>query len=161
VEVWELLVREQVRTTLTNYSTAGDGGQMDDLIGLFTEDAVMEVTPQPPATGRDAIRDLLMRLSTTFEVGELLPGQKPILRHFTTNVHFRSLAPDRAETTSYFCAMTTTGADHWGRYFDVLVPAGDRWLFSHRIAKTEGWEADGWHAHNRKLAVTGWPAPSS
>lgn len=152
MEIWELLIREQVRITLTNYSTAGDGGRLDDLLDQFTDDAVMEVTPQPPAAGRAAILDLLTRLATSLPPADL-PGQKPIVRHFTTNVHFRSLESHRVETTSYFCAMTTAGPDHWGRYFDVLVPTGDRWLFSHRVAKTEGWDPHGWHARNRDMAV--------
>ena len=150
MEVWELIIREQVRTTLTNYSTAGDGGRMDDLIDPFTDDAVMEVTPQPPATGHAAILAMLTELASLFPPAAL-PGQTQVLRHFTTNVHFRSLTADRVETTSYFCAMTTAGIDHWGRYFDVLVPRGDRWLFSHRVAKTEVWDPAGWHAKNRKL----------
>jgi hypothetical protein len=164
VEVWELLIREQVRTTLTNYSTAVDAERFTDvapqpvtqqnprileIVKLFTEDAIMEVTPLPPATGRAAIVELLTGLSA-FGPPANLPGQGPMVRHFTTNVHFRSVGPDRVETTSYVCIMTTAGADHWGRYFDVLVPVGDEWLFSHRIAKTEAWDPGGWHAQWRQ-----------
>jgi hypothetical protein len=37
----------------------------------------MEVTPQPPVTGRDAIGDLPVRVSTTSTAGEILAAQKP------------------------------------------------------------------------------------
>jgi hypothetical protein len=152
VEVWELLIREQVRETLTNYSTAGDGGRLDDLVAQFTDDAVMEVTPNPPATGHAAIVEMLARLSTSLPPVRV-PGQKQMVRHVTTNVHFRSLTPERVETTAYFVAMTASGPDHWGRYFDVLVPVDGRWLFAHRVAKTEGWDPEAWHARNRAAAA--------
>lgn len=148
MELWELQARELVRQAYTRYSTAGDGGRLEELANVFAEDGVMEVPPRPPATGRAAILDSLssaldLRPPVSFA------GQKPILRHFTTNIHFRSISPERIETTAYFCAMTAVGPDHWGRYFDELVPVGEDWLFHHRVAKTEGYAKNGWY-HQRQ-----------
>lgn len=150
MELWELIVREQVRETFTRYSTAGDGGRLEDLVAQFAEDAVMEVPPRGPAAGRAAILEMLKSSATRTRPPVAFEGQTPILRHFTTNVHFRAVTPQRVETTAYFCAMTAAGPDHWGRYFDVLAPEGDRWLFASRLAKTEGWAPDGWYDGNRK-----------
>lgn len=146
MDVGELLIRESVRQTFTDYSTAGDGGRLDEYVQLFTEDGVLEVPPQR-AVGRDAMLTML-RQGTRYRPPVAFPGQTPVLRHFTTNIHFRSISPERVETTAYFCAVTAVGADHWGRYFDVLVPAEGRWLFQHRVAKVEGWTAEGWYEIN-------------
>jgi hypothetical protein len=62
-----------------------------------------------------------------------------------TNLRFASLAPNRAETTAYFVVFTPTGADHWGRYRDVLVPHGDRWLFAHRLVAVDAAAPGSWH----------------
>lgn len=155
MEIWELIAREQVRETFTRYSTAGDGGRLEDLVAQFTPDATMEAPPSPPAAGREAIVAMLRVAAMGSRPPVAFPDQKPIVRHFTTNIHFRSVSPDRIETTAYFCAMTAVGPDHWGRYFDVLVPVGDRWLFAHRIARSEGWAADGWYGGNRQAALNG------
>jgi len=150
MELWELIAREQIRETFTRYSTAGDGGRLEELVAQFAEDASMEVPPRALATGRSAILEMLRGSAMRARPPAAFEGQTPILRHFTTNIHFRSVTPERVETTAYFCAMTAVGPDHWGRYFDVLRPHGDRWLFSQRLAKAEGWAPGGWYDGNRK-----------
>jgi len=90
----------------------------------------------------------MLRTGTRHRPPVAFPGQTPVLRHFTTNLHFRSVSPERVETTAYFCAVTAVGADHWGRYFDVLVPRDGRWLFASRVAKVEGWAPGGWYEVN-------------
>jgi DNA-binding MarR family transcriptional regulator len=42
--------------------------------------------------------------------------------------------------------MTGAGVDHWGRYKDRLTPDGDgrRWLFAHRLVRTDGRTPGGW-----------------
>lgn len=153
MELWELIARERVRETFTAYSTAGDGGRLDDLVAQFTADATMEVPPNPPAVGRQAILQSLRASAMRARPPVAFEGQKPILRHFTTNIHFRAVTRERIETTAYFCAMTAVGPDHWGRYFDVLVPEGERWLFAHRIARAEAWAPGGWYDGNRNAAL--------
>ncbi len=155
MELWELIAREQVRETFTRYSTAGDGGRLEDLVAQFAADATMEVPPSAPAAGRAAIVEMLRAAAMGSRPPVAFEGQKPIVRHFTTNIHFRSVAPDRIETTAYFCAMTALGPDHWGRYFDVLVPQDGRWLFAHRIARSEGWSPGGWYDGNLTAALSG------
>lgn len=56
------------------------------------------------------------------------------VRHFVTNLRFDRVTPERIETSAYFVVFTPNGPDHWGRYRDVLVPVGERWLFAYRLA---------------------------
>ena len=154
MEIAELLIRESVRKTFTDYSTAADGGRLEDCIKLFSENATFEVPPGHKATGRSAIRDMVVAMSGR-PLPATPPGQLSVLRHFTTNIEFRSLTESRVETTAYFCAMTAVGPDHWGRYFDVLVPEDGGWRFLHRIAKVEGYQAGGWNEMGRAV-----PGPS-
>jgi hypothetical protein len=54
-----------------------------------------------------------------------------------TNVRFLELTPQRASVGSYFTVVTEVGLDHYGRYRDVFVPAGDEWLIEHRFVSTD------------------------
>lgn len=150
MQVWELLVREQVRDTIVRYATAGDRGRFADMVEQFVDDATLEVPPAAALEGREAILAHLSGGGTRTGPPVAFEGQKPFLRHFTTNVDFRSMTAERVETTTYFCVMTALGPDHWGRYFDVLVPVGDRWLFRQRHARTEGWDPLGWYAAKKR-----------
>ncbi|ONH31408.1 nuclear transport factor 2 family protein [Pseudofrankia asymbiotica] len=62
---------------------------------------------------------------------------KAFIRHFVTNLRFDSVTPDRITTSAYFAVLTVAGLDHWGRYRDILVPAEGRWLFAHRLVRTD------------------------
>jgi hypothetical protein len=146
LEIWELLIRECVRQTFTNLSTAGDGGHLDAYLAQFTPGATLEIPPDS-ATGHEQILAMLGR-GTGQRPPVLYPGQTPILRHFTTNIHFKVVTEQRVETTAYFCAVTALGPDHWGRYFDVFVPEQGSWLLEHRVAKVEAFAPEGFYRSN-------------
>jgi len=59
--------------------------------------------------------------------------------------------PSRTEAlaTSYFLAITALGPDHWGRYRDRVVRAGDQWRFARRAAAVDGWAPGSWAAQRR------------
>lgn len=145
----ELVIREQVRDTLARYTAAGDGGRLEELAQQFTADGVLEVPPDQRATGREEIQAML-RAGIRVKPPVAFAGQTPIIRHFTGNTQFRAVSDARVEATTYFQAWTAAGPDHWGRYFDVLVPVADRWLLQHRVAKTESYAAGGWYDLNRR-----------
>jgi hypothetical protein len=58
-------------------------------------------------------------------------------------------SPGPNETAAYFQVTTQRGLDHWGRYRDVLVPVGDRWLFQHRLVAVDAAVPGGWYAGRR------------
>ena len=69
------------------------------------------------------------------------PGR---MQHHVTSVRVDVVSPTEATATSYFTVMTGAGVDHWGRYKDRFVPDGDRWLFAHRLVRTDGRTPGGW-----------------
>jgi hypothetical protein len=139
MESWELEVRESVRHTLTSYHFAGDRGRLDELAACFHEDGTLEITGRDAWRGRDAIRDGLAGLLDT-QADARAPVSRPLthLHHHLATPHFRLVTPSEVRTSSYFAAMTDIGLDHWGRYADVLIPDGDRWLFRRRTVIVEG-----------------------
>ena len=65
---------------------------------------------------------------------------KRIVRHNVTNIRFTDVTPHEARVSCYFTVFTEIGLDHYGRYRDVFVPAGDDWLIRHRLVSTD-WSA--------------------
>ena len=133
MDVWELVARERIRDTIARYAHLVDRGRIDELVALFTEDATLEAGDGPPVRGRDAIRAVFLGTGR-----RLASAAAPLIRHHVSNVLIDVESPDAATASSYFLAITDHGPDHWGRYRDRLVPAGDRWLFQHRRVRTDG-----------------------
>lgn len=131
MQTWELEVRESVRQTLADYTAATDRFDLSALAACFGSEGVLEFTGgQDPLTGPEAIATGLgAAMSGPRGVGRPRPT---FVRHHVTSVRFISVAVDRVETSSYFTVYTDIGLDHWGRYRDVLTPAGERWLFASR-----------------------------
>jgi hypothetical protein len=109
---------------------------------LFAVDGVLEVRGEAPLQGRAAIRAYLER------VGEQLGNTTtvPTIRHHVSNLTIDVVSPTEARGACYFLAITEHGVDHWGRYRDRYTPEGDRWLFAHRLARTDGTTPGGWAA---------------
>ncbi|MET0656977.1 MAG: nuclear transport factor 2 family protein [Steroidobacteraceae bacterium] len=148
MQIWELLIREQVSETIARYANAGDGGRLEELTEQFTARGILEMPPNQRAAGRQDIQAML-KSGTQQKPPVAFAGQKAIIRHYTATTQFRLVTEARVEAITYFQAWTAVGPDHWGRYFDTLVPVGDRWLFEHRVAKVEGYASGGWYDVNR------------
>jgi SnoaL-like protein len=143
-ELWELSAREQIRHTIAAYAVAGDAGQVAELAAQFVEDGVLKVHGAESAHGRGEIAAMLARHARD---GAPPPGDRPFfIRHFVTNVLIRSIEPAEAHAVAYFAVFTPDGPDHWGRYRDVFVPSGNRWLLKHRTARVDAAVPGGWHA---------------
>ncbi len=149
MDAWELTARERVRDTLALYNWSGDAFHLDDLTRAFCEDGELEIRGREPLRGRDAI--------VRFLGGDAAPrgdearraerraraasaGVTRIVRHNVTNVRFLELARDHALVACYFTVLTEIGLDHYGRYRDTFVPAGDEWLIRHRYVSID-WRA--------------------
>jgi SnoaL-like domain len=146
VDLTELAVRERVRDTYAAYNHAGDRFRLDDLASCFSAEGVLEIKGRSVARGRPAILELMSgaRWEPADPTAEI-----PVIRHFVTNLLFTSVSSSRVESTAYFQVFTQAGPDHWGRYRDVLVPDGDRWLFEHRLVAVDSVVAGGWYDSNR------------
>jgi uncharacterized protein (TIGR02246 family) len=135
VEPWELVARERVRDTLAAYNWAGDAGRLEELAAAFCPDGVLHLRDGEPVRGREAIAAFLQGVTSVPP-----PGVKRIVRHNVTNTRFVELTAEQARVESYFTVVTELGLDHYGRYRDVLVPVGDRWLLQQRFVSTD-WRA--------------------
>jgi hypothetical protein len=144
-ELWALDAREQIRHTVAAYAVAGDSGRLDELAEQFVDDGVLEVHGKEQAQGRAAIAAMLRRHAAG---GAPPPGPTAepfFIRHFVTNVLIHPLTPTEARAVAYFAVLTPDGLDHWGRYRDVFVPAGERWLLRHRVARVDASVPGGWY----------------
>jgi hypothetical protein len=148
MEQWELAAREAIRHTIASYTYAADRGRFDDLVALFAIDGVLEVhgVGGARAEGRDAIGRFFGAVNTDV-VGSAPPGR---MHHHVSSLWIDVVSDSAARASSYFMVLTGAGADHWGRYRDELVPAGDRWLFAHRLVRTDGMTPGGWAASRRQ-----------
>jgi hypothetical protein len=128
MEMWELVAREQIRDIYTDYTHAGDRMRLPDLADCFTEDGELEVKNLFAVRGRAAIAAQLATPANSAPA----TTERFFVRHFISNLRFAEVSPELIHTTAYFAVFTPAGPDHWGRYRDELVPAGDRWLFRRR-----------------------------
>jgi len=134
MEHWELVAREGIRETVARYAHLVDSGRFDELVALFTEEAVLEAADLPPARGRTAIAALFRG------TGERLAAtatSRPLIRHHVSNLTIDISGP-AADARSYFLAITERGPDHWGRYRDRLAYVGGHWLFMSRVVRVDG-----------------------
>ena len=146
----EFVTRERVRDTYARYSHAGDRYRLDELVSCFAVDGILEIKGDKRATGRENIAQMLGVGAGGRRSSAGTDGRPPIVRHFVTNLLFENISAERVESTAYFCVVTRagehSGMDHWGRYRDVLVPEGDRWVFAHRLVALDAAVPGGWYA---------------
>jgi ketosteroid isomerase-like protein len=140
VDLAELIAREAIRETVAQYAHAADRGRFDDLVDLFAEDGVLEIAHEDRIVGRDALRAFFTG------VGDSLVDttSSRMIRHHVSNLTVDVESPTAARGQCYFLATTEHGVDHWGRYRDLYVPLGERWVFSHRYVKTDGHTPGSW-----------------
>jgi hypothetical protein len=137
MEIWELLVREQIRDTIARYNWAGDAGRLDDLADTFCADGILEIRGFEPLRGRSEIVAFLGGVTGNVAADA---GVKRIVRHNVVNLRFDDVTRDQAQVSCYFTVVTHIGLDHIGRYRDTLVPDGDVWRIKHRKVSTD-WAA--------------------
>jgi hypothetical protein len=146
MEFWELAARERIRDTLGRYNWSGDALRLDELAETFCEDGELELRGLEPVRGRAAIVKLLGGALAVPNASAQASGVKRIVRHNVTNIRFTDVTPHEARVSCYFTVFTEIGLDHYGRYRDVFVPAGDDWLIRHRFVSTD------WSAPDSKMA---------
>jgi hypothetical protein len=143
MELWELIARESIRETVASYALFVDSGRFDEVVALFTPDGVLAVKGSEPARGHDGLRAFFSGVGNDLKDTSTVP----MIRHNTSNLSIDVVSPDEATARCYFLAVTEHGVDHWGRYRDRLVPAGDQWLFAQREVRTDGVVPGGWAEH--------------
>jgi 3-phenylpropionate/cinnamic acid dioxygenase small subunit len=136
----ELLAREDIRQTMTNYTMAGDRLRTEEFVAVFTEDAVLESEGVPESDafryeGREAIRNWLTRWRPA--EGAPRTHQATFVRHHLSTSQIELTGPDTARARTYWTAYTDIGADHCGYYLDSFRKVGERWLIAHRRVRLD------------------------
>ena len=133
---------EAIRDVVARYNLYGDSGRIDEMLGLFTDDATMTVD-ETSYDGRNGIRGLF----------ETAVGPTPQrVRHHTSTLVI-DVDGDSATAQCYFQVLTDAGLDHWGRYRDRLVRVDGAWRFARREVRVDGMTPGSWaeqmtHVHD-------------
>jgi uncharacterized protein (TIGR02246 family) len=122
---------EEIRQLLARYCHLGDSLHSHAFAECFTDDAVVD-NNGVRIVGRDAIRE-------TVEAYRPVYAATP-LRHVSTNVLIE-VNGDEATSSSYYMLLAT-GAEprvlRIGTYRDRLRRVDGGWLFSERVATSDG-----------------------
>lgn len=121
--------RFAINDLFVRYATALDGGDVETIVGCFTEDGSLESPAVGRYSGRDGIREFSNRFARFRERGAQL-------RHVLSNLAVR-VDGDRAKATCYLCNIITVDGESQmmppGRYECDLERVNGEWLFKHRL----------------------------
>ena len=122
--------KDQIRDLFSRYCLYVDSGQAEAYVGLFTEDAVVDLGRIGRFEGRAALLELQQRKG----------GKTGPMRHYTMN-SLITVEGDTATAASYVLVVNTAGeapsvamAAH---YFDQLVRQDGQWRIRQRLFSTE------------------------
>jgi hypothetical protein len=135
IRVARLEAKEACVSRFNEYLHYLDGEFVDDLIGLFAEDALLEVKEYPPGTGNN------LEFKGLKEIRPLYEEHRGVMaRHHSANVTV-NVRPDgkTADLSAYFLTavqFAVTG----GVYEATLELVDGKWLFTWlRISSNWGW----------------------
>jgi uncharacterized protein (TIGR02246 family) len=135
MDITELESREGIRDLVTRYNSNGDSGRFEQVMELFTDDAVMEV-PGGIHRGKEEI--LTIFTGTRSRLDEASTDTPGYVRHYTATHQIDLIDESRANGRLYYQVLTPIGLDHWGRYMDQYRRVDGRWLFAHRKVTNDG-----------------------
>lgn len=134
---------EEIRRTLAQYNQAGDRSDARRFADSFAVDGEIHGTAFD-VVGREAI--YAWKADQAIFPKEV--DGKPTLRmHHVSSTLIEFRDDGTADVQSYFSVVTNIGPDHAGRYTDVFVEEGDRWLIKYRSSVAL------WRAENSIIGV--------
>jgi len=143
MELEELIARESARDLVARYNACGDADELDAMVALFADDAVMDVGPWGQHAGIEAIRAFFEGVRRPANE-DGAAGSRRFIRHFTATHRIDVEDDEHARGQCYFAVLTSGGLDHWGRYIDRYVLQRGEWRFAHREVVVEGVTPGGW-----------------
>ena len=114
--------------------TALDAGDVETIVGCFTEDGALESPAVGVYSGRQGIREFAERFARFRERGSQL-------RHFVSNLAVQVDGEEARATCYLLNVITRNGKTELmppGRYDCRLAKVGRRWLFKHRLVVLDG-----------------------
>lgn len=147
----ELEDREEIRQLLATYTIEGDRGRVDDMLHVFSEDAVL-ATPAWRAEGRAGIRKALggggqPRPAATGAAAARTPApgtRGRVMRHHLTSSKITFEGPNEATGRTYWLNYSEKGADHSGLYADKFRRIDGKWRIVSREVRLDWRAADSW-----------------
>ena len=126
--------RQMINDLFVRYTTALDAGDVETIVGCFTEDGALESPAVGVYAGRAGIREFAERFAKFRERGSQL-------RHFISNLAVQ-VDGDTASATCYLLnVITRNGKTELmppGRYDCRLAKIAGEWLFRHRLVVLDG-----------------------
>ncbi|MET0239856.1 MAG: nuclear transport factor 2 family protein [Sphingobium sp.] len=124
------VARDQIRHLLSCYNNMADRGRIDEFVGLFAPDGVLQITHET-LVGRDAI---------FAAIGSVASGTRPDVnlmgsRHQLTTCRIEMTGEDSAEGWTYFFVSRRGTIIEEGTYIDRFVRLPEGWRFAHRRVK--------------------------
>ena len=123
-----------INDLFVRYTTALDAGDVDTIVGCFTEDGALESPAVGICAGRQGIREFAERFARFRANGSQL-------RHFISNLAVQ-VNGEEARATCYLLNVITRGGKTElmapGRYDCRLAKVGGEWLFKHRLVVLDG-----------------------
>lgn len=125
--------RAAIEDVLYAYADLVDRARLDELMELFTEDAVLDYGHGRVFTGRETMRGLFAdRLLATYRATS----------HHISNVRIE-VDGDRAQAACHVYAWHERADDGatpqvWGRYLDDLVRTENGWRIGRRVIRAAG-----------------------
>jgi 3-phenylpropionate/cinnamic acid dioxygenase small subunit len=147
----ELVAREGIRDLVARYNSNGDSGRFDQVVALFTEDAVMEVEGRT-YRGREEIRSIFTVTRERVRSG-LEPGY---VRHFVSTHQIDLVDEASARGRCYYAVISSVGLDHWGRYIDEYGVVDGSWRFTRRRVTVDGSAPDSLVVGERQTERAPW-----
>ena len=140
MEIWELIARESIRDLVARYNANGDSGRLEEMLEVFTDDAVVEGRDSE-YVGKDAIREFFGGAIERTRSGQ---GGAKFVRHNTATHQIDLLSETEAKGRCYYTVLTDHGLDHWGRYVDDYRKIGDDWKIVRRAISTDARVEGSW-----------------
>jgi len=134
---------EEIRRTLAQYNQAGDADDARMFADSFAVDGEIH-SAAFDAVGRESI--YAWKANQGIFPAET-DGRPTFRMHNVTSTLIEFQPDGTAAVRSYFLVITNTGPDHAGRYTDVFVREGERWLIRDRRPEVL------WRAENSVIAA--------
>ena len=121
----QVKARAMIQQSLAVVAQSGDTHNVDDYVGCFTDDCVIDMV-SVKVEGRAGVREMLEGQSAA----GIAPSGK--MEHHLTTCRIDFASETEAKVTTYWMLTQSRGLERTGFYRDVFRKVGGEWLIHHR-----------------------------
>ena len=133
MNIEEVIARTAIAHLQTTYNAKGDHGRFDEMLSVFSPDAVFEVEGERHI-GKPAIEAFMRAVLAN---ATLKPGKSSPARHNLTTRQVEFTSPETATGISLFILTRDGDIVQTGAYFDSYKVVDGEWKMSARRVKVE------------------------